>query len=68
MMIELRTRSDIDEFCDTLWLEDGLSKNTLEAYRRDLRALYEKLRPWFESAAVPSAAANFFTQDRSQKL
>ena len=36
MMIELRTRSDIDEFCDTLWLEDGLSKNTLEAYRRDL--------------------------------
>ncbi len=25
-----------DEFCDTLWLEDGLSKNTLEAYKRDL--------------------------------
>lgn len=27
----------IDSFCDSLWLEDGLSKNTLEAYRRDLR-------------------------------
>jgi integrase/recombinase XerD len=27
----------IDEFCDTLWLEDGLAKNTLEAYRRDLK-------------------------------
>jgi integrase/recombinase XerD len=27
----------IDEFCDTLWLEDGLAKNTLEAYRRDMR-------------------------------
>jgi integrase/recombinase XerD len=27
----------IDEFADALWLEDGLSKNTLEAYRRDLR-------------------------------
>jgi integrase/recombinase XerD len=27
----------IDDFCDTLWLEDGLSKNTLDAYRRDLR-------------------------------
>lgn len=27
----------IDEFCDTLWLEDGLSKNSLDAYRRDLR-------------------------------
>jgi integrase/recombinase XerD len=29
-------QTEIDEFCDTLWLEDGLSKNTLEAYRRDL--------------------------------
>ncbi|NRR31268.1 site-specific tyrosine recombinase XerD [Oxalobacteraceae bacterium] len=27
----------IDGFCDNLWLEDGLSKNTLEAYRRDMR-------------------------------
>jgi integrase/recombinase XerD len=26
----------IDEFCDTVWLEDGLSRNTIEAYRRDL--------------------------------
>ena len=26
----------IDEFCDALWLEDGLSKNTLDAYKRDL--------------------------------
>ena len=27
----------LDEFCDSLWLQDGLSRNTLEAYRRDLR-------------------------------
>ena len=27
----------LDEFCDTLWLEDGLSRNTLDSYRRDLR-------------------------------
>ena len=27
----------IDSFCDALWLEDGLAKNTLDAYRRDLR-------------------------------
>ena len=27
----------IDTFCDTLWLEHGLSKNSLDAYRRDLR-------------------------------
>jgi len=26
----------VDEFCDTLWLEDGLSRNTLDAYRRDM--------------------------------
>jgi integrase/recombinase XerD len=25
-----------DEFCDALWLEDGLSRNTLDAYKRDL--------------------------------
>jgi len=26
----------IDEFCDALWLEDGLARNTLVSYRRDL--------------------------------
>lgn len=31
--------SFVDEFCDTVWLEDGLSKNTLDAYRRDLLLL-----------------------------
>jgi integrase/recombinase XerD len=30
--------STVDAFVDALWLEDGLSKNTLEAYRRDLGA------------------------------
>ncbi|HEY0876985.1 MAG TPA: site-specific tyrosine recombinase XerD [Zeimonas sp.] len=29
----------IDAFCDAIWLEDGLSRNTLAAYRRDLVAL-----------------------------
>jgi len=29
----------IDEFCDALWLEDGLAKLSLEAYRRDLGQL-----------------------------
>jgi integrase/recombinase XerD len=28
--------ASIDTFIDALWLEDGLSKNTLAAYRRDL--------------------------------
>jgi integrase/recombinase XerD len=26
----------IDDFCDTLWLEQGLARNSLDAYRRDL--------------------------------
>ena len=26
----------IDEFCDAVWLEDGLARLTLDAYRRDL--------------------------------
>jgi integrase/recombinase XerD len=34
---------DIDAFIDALWLEEGLSKNTLAAYRRDLE-LYVR---WF---------------------
>ena len=29
----------VDAFIDTLWLEEGLSRNTLEAYRRDLQQL-----------------------------
>ena len=31
-----QSQSSIDDFIDALWLEDGLSKNTLAAYRRDL--------------------------------
>ena len=31
-----QSQSSIDEFIDALWLEDGLSRNTLAAYRRDL--------------------------------
>ena len=31
-----QSQSGIDAFIDALWLEDGLSKNTLAAYRRDL--------------------------------
>jgi integrase/recombinase XerD len=29
----------IDQFCDALWLEDGLARNTLTSYRRDLAQL-----------------------------
>lgn len=36
MPINLASQHSIDAFIDALWLEDGLSKNTLAAYRRDL--------------------------------
>ena len=29
----------LDAFCDALWLEDGLSRNTISAYRTDLHQL-----------------------------
>ncbi|HXU92862.1 MAG TPA: site-specific tyrosine recombinase XerD [Gallionella sp.] len=44
----------LDEFCDNLWLEDGLSRNTLDSYRRDLL----KFAAWLEKqrdAAIPNA-------------
>jgi integrase/recombinase XerD len=34
----------LDAFCDALWLEDGLSRNTLESYRRDLCQFAEWLQ------------------------
>ena len=40
-------QSLIDEFCGTVWLEDGLSRNTLDAYRRDLQLF----GAWLEKTA-----------------
>lgn len=34
----------MDAFLDTLWMEDGLSSNTLEAYRHDLMGLVRWLK------------------------
>jgi len=45
----------LDEFCDSLWLEDGLSRNTLESYRRDL----DKFSVWLEgqrSVSLPETS------------
>lgn len=43
----------LDEFCDVLWLEDGLSKNTLESYRRDLR----QFASWLEKRGIAGLLA-----------
>ncbi|PRC93592.1 site-specific tyrosine recombinase XerD [Solimicrobium silvestre] len=56
MVINPLMQSEIDEFCDTLWLEDGLSKNTLEAYRRDL-TLFAKWRTSKEHDSLINASA-----------
>lgn len=40
-----QSRVVLEGFCDTLWLEDGLSKNSLSAYRRDL----EIFASWLDS-------------------
>jgi integrase/recombinase XerD len=42
------TQALLDEFCDALWLEEGLSKNTLSSYRRDLG----KLSAWLERSGA----------------
>ena len=34
-----QTAAVVSAFCDAVWLEDGLSRNTLDAYRRDLSML-----------------------------
>jgi hypothetical protein len=39
-----------------------------DAYRRDLRALFEKLRPWFESPSATASTLDFCTPYRSHKL
>ena len=44
----------IDDFCDNLWLEQGLAKNSLDAYRRDMR-LFAR---WLE--VTRPARANLF--------
>ncbi|MEA5096987.1 MAG: site-specific tyrosine recombinase XerD [Burkholderiaceae bacterium] len=49
----LANQSLIDAFCDTLWLENGLSQNTLDAYRRDLRLF----AVWLEAARAKTLLA-----------
>ncbi len=34
----------VDQFCDALWLEDGLARNTIASYRADLQQLADFLK------------------------
>ncbi len=57
--------AEIDRFCDALWLEDGLSKNTLAAYRQDLADLaawlYGTGQPGL-TAALPEQLSRYFSE------
>lgn len=48
-------QAEIDAFCDALWLEDGLSKATLSAYRSDLGAFSLWLRAQ-QQTTLPKAS------------
>lgn len=53
--IALRANTpEIDEFIDQLWLRDGLSKNTLDAYRIDL----ELFAGWLKDRDEPMLGAD----------
>lgn len=48
----------LDEFCDSLWLEDGLARNTLDSYRRDLTQLSVWLREHRERGLAQATRAD----------
>jgi integrase/recombinase XerD len=52
--MHIHSQAGIDTFIDALWLEDGLSKNTLQAYRRDL-SLYAD---WLASGEASGRTLN----------
>lgn len=66
----VRSATLIDQFCDTIWLEDGLSRNTLDAYRRDLRLFAEWLAAKREIAldGVNEAALSAYLTWRRDSL
>ena len=42
----------VDQFADSLWLSDGLARNTIESYRRDI----SQLDAWLMSVKRPCLA------------
>lgn len=59
----------IDRFCDALWLEDGLSRNTIDAYRRDLAMLARWLHESATSALLTvddAALSGYFSARHGQ--
>ena len=47
----------LDRFADSLWLNDGLSRNTIESYRRDVAQLAAWLEGSQRSSLLGASAA-----------
>ncbi len=58
--------STIDGFIDALWLEEGLSKNTLQAYRRDLSLFAQWLQTTPLVAAQELHIQGYFAAQHAQ--
>jgi integrase/recombinase XerD len=54
----------LDAFCDALWLEDGLSRNTIASYRMDLEQLSQFLK---ESSLLAVGEKDLFAFLASRK-
>ena len=50
--VRAEDRALAERFCEALWFEDGLARNTLDAYRRDL-LLYAR---WLAAHGAPPLA------------
>jgi len=61
-----RSLASIDAFCDAIWLEDGLAKNTLDAYRRDL-VLFARWLATRRTVTLDSAGEDDLTAYVSEK-
>jgi integrase/recombinase XerD len=53
-----KTEALLDRFCDALWLEHGLARNTLAAYRRDLTQFDAWLSEHVKKLLIDSDAAD----------
>ncbi|MBX9816558.1 MAG: site-specific tyrosine recombinase XerD [Burkholderiaceae bacterium] len=58
--------ASIDTFIDALWLEEGLSKNTLQAYRRDLTLFAQWLQTTPLVAAQELHIQGYFSAQHAQ--
>lgn len=62
MPVSISNQDQIDQFLDALWLESGLSKNTLSAYRSDLNRLAQFIHPKSLQSANQADVQKFLAQ------